>query len=130
MQIHPDMENFHIVFNNRNELIRINLTKVIYYEAYGNYSYAMFANKIKVMLPVGLTDMERIIVQQLKERARTFLHIGKRFIVNTEYILLVNVPKQQLLLSDMKAPTAFNLPVSKEALKKIKNMYLNGQIWN
>jgi len=124
------MDNFHIIFNNRNELIRINPLKVMYYEAYGNYSYAMFGNKIKVMLPVGLTDMERILTQQLKEKARTFLHIGKRFIVNTEYILQVNVAKQQLLLSDMVAPTAFNLPVSKEALKKIKNMYLNRQIWN
>lgn len=124
------MDNFHIIFNNRNELIRINPLEVMYYEAYGNYCYAMFGNKIKVMLPVGLTDMERILTQQLKEKARVFLHIGKRFIVNTEYILQVNVAKQQLLLSDMVAPTAFNLPVSKEALKKIKNMYLNRQIWN
>lgn len=124
------MEKFYIVFNNRNELIRINPLKVVYYEAYGNYCYAMFANKIKAMLPVGLTDMERILAQQLKERARTFLRIGKRFIVNTEFILQVNVPKQQLLLSDMVAPTAFNLPISKEALKKIKSMYLNREIWN
>lgn len=124
------MGNIHIVFNNRNELIRIAPLSVVYYEAYGNYCYAMFANKIKVMLPVGLTDMERILAEQLKERARPFLHIGKRFIVNTEFILQVNVPKQQLLLSDMEHPTAFNLPVSKEALKKIKNLYLNRQIWN
>lgn len=124
------MGTLHIIFNNRNELIRINPMDVVYYEASGNYCYATFGNKLKVMLPVGLTDMERILTAQLRERARTFLHIGKRFIVNTEFILKVNVPRQQLTLSDMRHPTAFQLPVSKEALKKIKQMYLNRQIWN
>lgn len=120
----------HIIFNNRNELIRINPFKVVYYEAYGNYSYAVFTNGVKVILPVGLTDLQHILVQNFKERARVFLHIGRRFIVNTEFVVKVSVSKQQLTLCDMVSSTIYNLPVSKEALKKIKNMYINKQIWN
>lgn len=120
----------HIIFNNRNELIRINPFKVVYYEAYGNYSYAVFTNGVKVILPVGLTDLQQILVRELKERARIFLHIGRRFIVNTEFVVKVCVPKQQLTLCDMVSNTRYNLPISKEALKKIKNMYINKQIWN
>ena len=120
----------HIIFNNRNELIRINPFKVVYYEAYGNYSYAVFTNGVKVILPVGLTDLQHILVQNFKDRARGFLHIGRRFIVNTEFVVKVSVSKQQLTLCDMVSSTIYNLPVSKEALKKIKNMYINKQIWN
>lgn len=120
----------HIIFNNRNELIRINPFKVVYYEAYGNYSYAVFTNGVKVILPVGLTDLQQILLRELKERARIFLHIGRRFIVNTEFVVKVCVPKQQLTLCDMVSNTIYNLPISKEALKKIKNMYINKQIWN
>lgn len=120
----------HIIFNNRNELIRINPFKVVYYEAYGNYSYAVFTNGVKVILPVGLTDLQQILVRELKERACIFLHIGRRFIVNTEFVVKVCVPKQQLTLCDMVSNTIYNLPISKEALKKIKNMYINKQIWN
>ncbi len=120
----------HIIFNNRNELIRINPFKVVYYEAYGNYSYAVFTNGVKVILPVGLTDLQQILLRELKERACIFLHIGRRFIVNTEFVVKVCVPKQQLTLCDMVSNTIYNLPISKEALKKIKNMYINKQIWN
>lgn len=120
----------HIIFNNRNELIRINPFKVVYYEAYGNYSYAVFTNGVKVILPVGLTDLQQILLRELKEHARIFLHIGRRFIVNTEFVVKVCVPKQQLTLCDMVSNTIYNLPISKEALKKIKNMYINKQIWN
>lgn len=120
----------HIIFNNRNELIRINPFKVVYYEAYGNYSYAVFTSGVKVILPVGLTDLQQILLRELRESARVFLHIGRRFIVNTEFVVKVCVPKQQLTLCDMVSNTIYNLPISKEALKKIKTMYINKQIWN
>lgn len=41
-----------IVFNRRNELLRVPLTRAMFYEAFGNYCYGVFPNKQKIMLPV------------------------------------------------------------------------------
>ncbi|MDY3733012.1 MAG: LytTR family transcriptional regulator DNA-binding domain-containing protein [Alloprevotella sp.] len=118
-----------IVFNRRNELLRIPLLKAMFYEAYGNYSYAVFPNKQKVMLPVGLAQVEQLIANHATTKDPVFLRIGKRFIVNTEMIVQVNLGSQRLVLSDFDHPDNFSLPVNKEALKEIKRLYESNEIW-
>lgn len=118
-----------IVFNRRNELLRIPLLKAMFYEAYGNYSYAVFPNKQKVMLPVGLAQVEQLIADHATTKDPIFLRIGKRFIVNTEMIVQVNLGSQRLVLSDFDHPDNFSLPVNKEALKEIKRLYESNEIW-
>lgn len=118
-----------IVFNRRNELLRIPLLKAMFYEAYGNYSYAVFPNKQKVMLPVGLAQVEQLIADHATTKDPIFLRIGKRFIVNTEMIVQVNLGSQRLVLSDFDHPDNFSLPVNKAALKEIKRLYESNEIW-
>lgn len=118
-----------IVFNRRNELLRIPLLKAMFYEAYGNYSYVVFPNKQKVMLPVGLAQVEQLIADHATTKDPIFLRIGKRFIVNTEMIVQVNLGSQRLVLSDFDHPDNFSLPVNKEALKEIKRLYESNEIW-
>lgn len=118
-----------IVFNRRNELLRIPFLKAMFYEAYGNYSYAVFPNKQKVMLPVGLAQVEQLIANHATTKDPVFLRIGKRFIVNTEMIVQVNLGSQRLVLSDFDHPDNFSLPVNKEALKEIKRLYESNEIW-
>ena len=118
-----------IVFNRRNELLRIPLLTAMFYEAYGNYSYAVFPNKQKVMLPVGLAQVEQLIANHATTKDPAFLRIGKRFIVNTEMIVQVNLGSQRLVLSDFDHPDNFSLPVNKEALKEIKRLYESNEIW-
>ena len=55
------------------------------------------------------------------------MRIGKRFIINMNYIYQVNVAKQVLVLSDFQT-FAFQIPVSKEALKKVKEQMLISKI--
>ena len=38
-----------VIFNRRNELLRVPLAKAMFYEAFGNYCYGVFPNKQKVM---------------------------------------------------------------------------------
>lgn len=118
-----------VIFNRRNELLRVPLAKAVFYEAYGNYSYGVFPNKQKVLLPVGLSEVEKLISTAPENNQAVFIRIGKRFIVNTDMIVQVDMTKQQLVLSDFDHPGSFALPMSKEALKQIKNLYMTKAIW-
>ena len=54
------------------------------------------------------------------------MRIGKRFIINMRYVYQINVLKQQLILSDYDH-FAFQLSISKEALRKVKELMLQKQ---
>lgn len=117
------------IFNRRTELLRVPLAKAMFYEAYGNYCYGVFPNKQKVMLPVGLATVEEMLHKQAAETAPTFLRIGKRYIVNADMIVQVNLTNHKLVLSDFEHEGNFALPMSKEALKTIKRLYEDNTLW-
>lgn len=112
-----------IYFNSRDELSRIEVDKIVYFEGDGNYTNIVTANKLKTVIGMNLSQMEKTLAERLGERATMFMRIGKRFIINMNYVFQVNVAKQKLVLSDQQGFT-FQLPVSKEALKKIKELVL------
>ena len=112
-----------IYFNSRDELSRIEVDKIVYFEGDGNYTNIVTAIKLKTVIGMNLSQMEKTLAERLGERATMFMRIGKRFIINMNYVFQVNVAKQKLVLSDQQG-FAFQLPVSKEALKKIKELVL------
>jgi len=67
------------------------------------------------------------LATQLGENAKHFLRIGKRFIVNMNYIYQVDIQKQVLMLSDNER-FLFQMPVSKEALKAVKELVIKTKI--
>lgn len=81
------------------------------------------------MLPVGLSQVEQLIGKESEEGHPIFIRIGKRFIVNTDMIVQVNISSQRLVLSDFDHPGNFSLPISKDALKQIKELYESQKIW-
>jgi len=60
----------------------------------------------------------------LHERAAIFMRVGKRFIVNIRYVVQINTLKHKLVLSDGISFT-YTLDISKEALKNMKNIFVN-----
>lgn len=118
-----------VIFNRRNELLRVPLAKAMFYEAYGNYCYGVFPNKQKVMLPIGLSQVGQLLGKTSEQEQASFIRIGKKFIVNADMIVQINFSKQQLILSDFDHPGNFALPVAKEALKQVKELYEQHQIW-
>ena len=112
-----------IYFNSRDRLIRIDAEKIVYFEGEGNYTYMVNASKHKVCLTLNLANIEKALAAQLGEEAKQFMRIGKRFIVNMNYIYQVNVLKQILMLSDSEH-FLFQMPVSKEALKVVKDLVI------
>lgn len=116
-----------ILFNSRDELFRIEVSKVVYFEADGNYTHIILANKLDFSVLMNLAKMEKVLADNLHERAGRFMRIGKRFIVNTNYIVHVHTLKQRLVLSD-GISFAYTINISKEALKNVKKVIVGVRI--
>lgn len=117
----------HLYFNTRDELLKVPLSQVVYFEAEGNYTSIYFRNGLQSHVLASLKTIERLISDSFKLQQQdehlAFIRIGRRYIVNIEYIYHINIPKQKLLLSDFVFTQAYELNVSKEALKNLKNIY-------
>lgn len=105
-----------LYLNTRNELIRLDCSKIVYMEGDGNYTNIVLVNKQKVAVCMNLSNMQQFISESLRERASIFARIGKRFIVNLNFIYKVQPLLQSLVVTDGVHFT-FQLCISKEALK-------------
>lgn len=116
-----------LIFNTRDELTRLRLDRVCYFEADGNYTTVFFLNGVKTTLLTSLVSLEKLLADEIAPGSgNVFLRIGKRFIVNSAYVFQINVLKQRLILTDLCSPTVYQLPVSKEALKNLRALYMPG----
>ena len=116
-----------VYFNSRDKLIRLDIQKIVYFEGDGNYTYIVTANKQKVCVTMNLSHTEEALAKQLGSNANQFMRIGKRFIVNMNYIYQIDIQKQTLMLSDCNH-FLFQIPVSKEALKAVKELVIQTKI--
>lgn len=116
-----------LYFNSRDRLIRLDIHKIVYFEGDGNYTYIVTANKQKVCITLNLAHTEEALASQLGGSAKQFMRIGKRFIVNMNYIYQVDIQKQVLMLSDCEQ-FLFQMLVSKEALKTVKELIIQTKI--
>jgi len=116
-----------VYFNSRDRLIRLDIQKIVYFEGDGNYTFIVTADKQRVCLTVNLAHTEELLASQLKGKSKQFMRIGKRFIVNMTYIHQVDIQKQTLMLSDCEH-FLFHMPVSKEALKTVKELVIQTKI--
>ena len=115
------MNNGILYINTRNELIRVDCSKIVYMEGDGNYTNIVLVNKQKASVCMNLTRMQQFISESLRERASIFARVGKRFIVNLTFIYKVQPLLQSLVVTD-GVNFAFQLGVSKEALKQLKDI--------
>ena len=123
---HPDQKKHLIYFNSRDRLVRINLQDTVYFESQGNYSYVFTTDKQKAYLNINLTQVETVLRKQFCKSAKAFLRVGKRFIINCDYIYQIDTTKQHLILSFNN--NCIGLPVSKEALRQIKKYVIETKI--
>ena len=117
------MKNIYLHLNTRDEFLRMDISKIVYFEADGNYTNIVLANKLKSVVCMNLAHMQQILTDSLKENARTFVRVGKKYIINHAYVCQINVLRQNLVLSD-GASFTFQLDISKEALKGLRELYM------
>ena len=110
-----------IFFNSRDELLRINLSSVVYFEADGNYTRFVSVNGLSNMVYMNLGRMEELLSLRFKDAPGSFARIGKRYIINLNYVYGINTLKQELVLSDQTS-FSMTLSISKVALKGLKDL--------
>ncbi len=117
------MKTEHLYINTRDELIRLDCSKIVYMEGNGNYTNIVLVNKQKVSVCMNLCHMQQFISESLCERASIFARVGKRFIINLNFIYKVQPLLQSLVITDGVHFT-FQLGISKEALKQLRDILL------
>lgn len=115
------MATDYLYINTRDELIRLDCTKIVYMEGDGNYTNIVLVNKQKTSVCMNLSEMQRLISESLRERASIFARVGKRFIVNMNFVYKIQPVHQSLILTD-GVNFAFKLGISKDALRKLKEI--------
>ena len=114
----------YLYLNSRDEFFRVDITKIVYFESDGNYTNIVLNNKMKATICMNLAQMQEVLNESLKEQARIFARIGKRHIINLNYVYQIAILRQKLVLSDGEN-FEYHLSISKEALKKLRDMYIS-----
>ena len=121
------MKNYYLYLNSRDEFLRIDIRKIVFFEADGNYTNIVLVNQLKGVVCMNLARMQQVLSEKLKEQASIFARVGKKYIINLSYVYQINVLRQRLVLSDGEHFT-FSLEVSKEALKHLKDLYVSSKL--
>jgi len=104
----------------RDELLRINIGYILLFEADRNYTKLLLRQGIQFTFAVNIGKIEEMMRTQLEDPNAHLLRVGKSHIVNKNYILQINMPKQKmLLLADDGKPREVIIP--KEPLKALKD---------
>lgn len=114
----------YLFLNTRDELYRIGIHSIVFMESDGNYTNIFQKNKLKTCVCMNLLNMQTFLSDRLKEKATIFARVGKRHIINLNYIYHVHPQMQKLILSDGET-FAFKLDVSKDALKELKSLLVS-----
>lgn len=117
------MKNIYLHLNSRDEFLRIDVSKIVYFEADGNYTSIVLSNRLKGVVCMNLARMQKMLTERLKEQASIFIRVGKKYIINSIHVCQINILRQSLLLSDGEN-FAFQLNISRDALKKLKELYV------
>lgn len=111
-----------LCINSRDELFVLDLDKVAYIQASGNYSRIVYIGGMQMMITLGLSKLERMIKMIVpKDRRSPFVRLGRSLLVNQTYLTHINVLKQRLTLSDNQEHS-YVLDVPKALLKAYKDL--------
>ena len=101
--------------------MRVDLTAVTYFEADGNYTRIVSLNGLSNLVGITLGRMEDLLALRFKDAPGTFARIGKKYILNLNYVYDINTLKQELIMSDQRS-FCISLSISKVALKALKDI--------
>lgn len=115
-----------IYFNTRDELIRLDLQRVVYFRADRNYTEAYLLNGARVILPTSVGNLADLLDSPtFKGKVQPFIRIGRSYIIAASQIFHIDVLRQKLVLTNGDSSSVFTIDVPKEALKKLKELYAN-----
>lgn len=116
----------HIVISKGTEMLRIPTHALVFIEADGNYSNVYTLDGKSQMVSFQLGQLEDRIGDQLGKDGSRFIRLGRGYIINMDYVHLIDISRKRLVLSDCMNFYR-ELEPSREVLVKLK-AYLDAMI--
>ena len=107
------MERY-LIIKTRDELLRIKIGQILYFEADRNYTKLLLSNGIQFTFAINIGKIEEILEKQVAGCNKILMRVGK------SHIIQINLPKQRLLLLTEEGKPK-ELVISKDPLKVLKD---------
>jgi len=109
----------YLVFKTRDELVRIKIERILYFEAERNYTKLVLTNGVQFVFAVNLGKIEEILNSQIPDYAATLIRVGKSYIINKNHVLQISLPRTTVLFASADGK-ARELTLPKDPLKILK----------
>ncbi len=109
----------YLMIKTRDELLRIKIGQILYFEADRNYTKLLLSNGIQFTFAINIGKIEELLEKQVSGSNDMLVRVGKSHIINKTHILQINLPKQKLLLLTQEGKPR-ELIISKVPLKQLK----------
>ena len=116
-----------IVISTTTLLLRVPSDRLMFISSEGNYSKVFTQDGHYHLVAYQLGQLEDIIGEQLGEEETPFIRIGKSLIVNRDFIYLIDVSEQVIIVSDCQGQF-HELKASRKALTQIKVLIENTEL--
>ena len=114
----------YLIIKTRDELLRIKIGHILYFEADRNYTKLLLSNNIQFTFAINIGKIEELLEKQVAGSNQILMRVGKSHIINKNHILQINLPKQKLLLLTEDGKPK-ELTISKDPLKVLKEAVEN-----
>ena len=114
----------YLIIKTRDELLRIRIEQILYFEADRNYTKLILNNGIQFTFAINIGKIEEILENQVTGCKMILMRVGKSHIINKNHILQINLPRQKLLLLTAEGKDR-ELIISKDPLKVLKDSLEN-----
>lgn len=109
----------YLLIKTRDELLRIKIGQILYFEADRNYTKLLLSNGFQFTFAINIGKIEELLEKQVSGSNDMLVRVGKSHIINKTHILQINLPKQKLLLLTQEGKPR-ELVISKDPLKQLK----------
>ena len=118
---------YKLCLNSRDELLIIDLQKIAFFQANGNYTHLNYISGDSHLVTLGLSKVEEYIrMSWPKDVPSPFVRLGRSLIINQSFLSEISILKQKVTLSYNNGKLYYlNVPkpLIKEYKEKINQLY-------
>ena len=113
-----------LIFQNRDELLCIDVNRIFYIKADGNYSQIYTNSNLKLPTQVGM-NLARIEIELdrfFTHKKHSFARLSKKYIINIDYVYRISIPRKLLIMTDFEHVVYAIDDVPVERLRALKTL--------
>lgn len=118
---------YKLCLNSRDELLIIDLQKIAFFQANGNYTHLNYISGDSHLVTLGLSKVEEYLrMSWPKDVPSPFVRLGRSLIINQSFLSEISILKQKVTLSDNNGKSySLNVPkpLIKEYKEKVNQLY-------